>query len=82
MKNMVMSVPRKMTAAIGFHGELPSSHAFGKIVDIAVYDDYVVVDSHSERHDNGGKRHGVQLQVEHIEQSQGDEDCDLKSKEK
>ena len=52
---------------------LPSGHARGKVVDIAVDDDYGVVDNHSEGHDEGGKGHGVELKVEDVEQSERDE---------
>ena len=59
-----------------FHGGLPPVHARSEVVDISVDDDDGVVDNHSQRHDEGRKGDGVQLQVEDIEQTEGDEDRD------
>ena len=55
---------------------LPSRLALGQQLHVVVDDDDGVVDNHSQGDDEGGKGHGVQLDAEGIEQSQGDEDAD------
>ena len=50
---------------------VPTGHAFAKFLQIVVDDDDAIVHNHAQSHDERGQRHGVQFNVEAIEQSQG-----------
>ena len=49
---------------------MPARHSFADFLQITVDDDNGVVHNHSQRHNQGSQRHGVQLNAKGIEKSQ------------